>query len=135
MKITKCTSLFLALLILVSNVGMAFSVHFCGGKIAGISSNYNLEKKLSESVHQCCIKKLKENKSCCKDKIVKLNKKSDFTSKSFSFNADTAAVLVIEPKSTITLIPILGRRIVPSYHCDAHAPPLFKLYSQYIFYA
>jgi hypothetical protein len=24
---------------------------------------------------------------------------------------------------------------ITSYYCDAHAPPLFKLYQQYIFYA
>lgn len=134
MKITKCTSLFLAILILVSNMGMAFSVHFCGGKVAGISSFYNVDQNTDESIHQCCIEKANENKSCCKDKIVKLNKKSDFTSKAFS--CETSVAIIIQETKTFYRSFSVGRSgLLSSYYCDANAPPLFKLYSQYIFYA
>ena len=37
MNLKKCTGLFLALLLLVSNIGFAFDVHYCGGKIASVS--------------------------------------------------------------------------------------------------
>jgi hypothetical protein len=134
MKITKCTSLFLAFLILVSNVGMAFSVHFCGGKVAGVSSAYNILHQSPKSVHQCCIEKAKENKGCCKDKVVKLNKKSDFTSKVFSFDMATLIILP-EPKTVQVAVHTIIGSIISLYHCDANAPPLFKLYSQYVFYA
>jgi len=39
MSLKKCTGLFLAFLLLVSNIGFAFDVHYCGGKIASISLN------------------------------------------------------------------------------------------------
>ena len=35
------------------------------------------------------------------------------------------------------ILPITNFKInsIPTYFCDANAPPCFKLYSQYIFYA
>jgi hypothetical protein len=38
-EIKKCTGLLLAFLLLVSNIGFAFDVHYCGGEIASVSLN------------------------------------------------------------------------------------------------
>lgn len=139
MKITKCTSLFLALLVLVSNIGLAFSVHYCGENIAGISSAYkiygseNFEK--TPSPKGCCSAKAKEGKSCCKDKIVKIEKKSDIVVKVFSFQFDAAVLPEIWKPLVFQTNTAVQQNKFTSYYCDANAPPLYQLYSQYIFYA
>ena len=70
MNLKKCTGIFLAFLLLVSNIGFAFDVHYCGGKIASVSLSTTVspEKK-------CCGDKEKKS-SCCKDKVFKFEKKS-----------------------------------------------------------
>jgi len=139
MKITKCTSLFLALLVLVSNIGLAFSVHYCGENIAGISSAYTLYESQNDekatSDEACCSAKANEGKSCCKDKIVKIEKKSDIVVKVFSFQLDAALLPDIWKPLVFQTDAAVPQNKLTSYYCDAHAPPLYQLYSQYIFYA
>ena len=123
----------LAVLLLVSNVGFAFNVHYCGDEIASVSlksafSSSNTEKN-------CC--GIVEKKShCCKDKVFHFQKKSESsTFNVFTFNSD---ILIINndwnPIAT-TSTPNFKRNSITAYSCDANAPPFFKLYSQYIFYA
>ena len=132
MSIKKCTSLFLAFLLLVSNVGLAFNVHYCGKEIASVSLN-----TVSQSTEKgCCEKIVAKKDSCCKDKVVNFQKKSDnATIKAFSFNPQFP--FLIQQWQTIVFSPLLPleREHSATYFCEANAPPLFKLYSQYIFYA
>jgi hypothetical protein len=134
MNCKKGLGLCLALLILFSNVGLAFSMHYCGGKLASVSvqsltTNVNSEKS-------CCEKKDLTKDSCCKNKTVHFQKKSDnATLKAFSFEPFTA-YLIFENKEKITALQtVFFSKSIPTYFCDANAPPLFKLYRQYIFYA
>ena len=143
MNFKKCSSLFLALLLLVSNIGLAFNVHYCYGKIAAVSSVFNTEEVCSsmeeeKDTQSCCAKEIAENhKKCCEDKLVNLQDKTDDgVVKTFSFHFEM-------PFAFQTWKPIFLRTVeVPlkvntsiSYYCEAHSPPLFKLYSQYVFYA
>lgn len=126
---------------LVSNIGLAFNVHYCGGKIASVSSVFSTEKVCKMEVVKvekaCCAKKIVvEHKKCCKDKVVHFKAKSDQdTAKAFSFAFPTSFLftewnpIVFQKKS------IFKTTAVTDYYCDANAPPLFQLYSQYIFYA
>lgn len=128
----------MALLVLVSNVGLAFNVHYCGGEIAGISSVYHIDtasKENSIPERGCCAAKAKEGKTCCDDKIIKLKEKSDVVVKTFSFHID--APFVIQNWKPVVFAPYakITNPQTNSYYCDAHAPPLYQLYSQYIFYA
>ena len=140
MRIKKCTSLFLAILLLVSNFGFAFNVHFCGDKIASISSVFIVEKKKKDNFPKkecCCEKDDKQKDSCCKDKVVDLKKDTkDVILKVFSFHIDAPFVLI---KSSEFLFAkaekALSNTNVTEYYCSPNAPPLFKLYQQYIFYA
>src|SRR5215216_3273290 len=101
MNFKKCTSLFLAILILVSNVGLAFSVHYCEGKIAAITSVFNTEKvcemEIKPAKETCCAKKVVEkHKNCCKDKVVNFKDKSDDTIvKTFSFQIDAPFTIAV----------------------------------------
>jgi len=139
MKFTKGTSLFLAFLLLVSNVGLAFNVHYCGGNIAGISSVYPIDAKdvVKEmpSEKSCCAAKVGTSKSCCKDKVIKIGKKSEVTVKVFSLQMDAPFTFETFKSVVFTSVPTVLSDAIPTYYCDANAPPLYQLYSQYTFYA
>jgi len=131
MNLKKSTCLFLAVLMLVSNIGFAFNVHYCGGKIASVS----LDTTVTIPEKSCCAKS-EEQASCCKDKVVQFEKKSDSaTIKVFFFQL--AFPLVIQEFNPISFFAIshFKSNQIIAYYADSNAPPLFKLYHQYIFYA
>lgn len=141
MHFKKSTSLIIAFFLLVSNMGMAFNVHFCSGNISSISINYKVDEscampKKATPTKKCCAEKAKENKKCCSDKKVEQKKKSDpVVVKTFSFNAELPFVINDWNPIIFENQPIVAKQNTIEYCCDANAPPLFKLYSQYIFYA
>lgn len=132
MKFKKQISVFLAVLLLVSNVGLAFNVHYCGGKISSISLN----SASLQTEKGCCEKKITSKKdSCCKDKKIVVQKKSDDgIVKSFSFHIDYAFVIPETHSFVFTAVDNFKNNPALTYYCDANAPPLFKLYSQYLLY-
>lgn len=134
MKFKTQISIFLAVLILVSNVGFAFNVHYCGGKISSVSLNSALQSVQSEK--GCCEKKVTSKKdSCCKDKKIVFQKKTDNgIVKSFSFQFDYVFLVTEFQPVVFQLVPNFKNNQTLSYYCDANAPPLFKLYSQYLLY-
>jgi hypothetical protein len=129
----KQISVFLAILLLVSNVGLAFNAHYCGGELASISLNSPLISLKSEK--GCCEKVVSTKDSCCKDKKIVIQKKTENgVFKSFSFQLDCTFILPETPTFGYTASPVFQKKEALSYYCDAHAPPLFKLYSQYLLY-
>ncbi|PKB16008.1 hypothetical protein [Flavobacterium sp. 5] len=134
MKIKKQISILLAFLILGSNVGFAFNVHYCGNKIASISLT-STKPSVEQKEEGCCQKKALKKDSCCKDKKIVLKEKADDRIiKSFSFQFDYT-FLVPEYQSTFfNAVPSFKNNVSLSYYCDANAPPLYKLYSQYLLY-
>jgi len=130
MNLKKCTSLLLVFLLLVSNTGFAFNVHFCGGQVASVSLKADFQK-----TEKGCCGMTVEKSHCCKSKVVHFQKKSDNTVvKTFAFQSDIALSVEMIKLQPITENPISKSENKTNYFCDAHAPPLFKLYSQYIFY-
>ncbi len=132
MKLKKCTSWFLIVLMLISNIGLSINVHYCGGTIASVSvSQLHSETK----VKKCCAFE-KEDGSCCKDKQIKVDKKSDnATLKAFifqfalpSFNSYNNLFAFEE------IVETVSQKIL-HYYVDANAPPLYKLYCQLVYYA
>lgn len=140
MRFKKGTSLFLAMLLLVSNLGLAFNVHYCEGKIAAVSSVYNVEEVCEKPIvvaeKECCAKPEVSHKSCCDDKVVDLQDDADqIVVKTFSF-AVAAPFIIQEFKPTVfTFIPVVKHSEPAAYYCESHAPPLYKQYRQLIFYA
>lgn len=129
----KQICLFLAFFLLVSNVGLAFNVHYCGNKIASVSLKSNFTAANSEK--NCC-GVIEKKSSCCKDKVINFQKKSDnFIVKAFSFQVDSPFIVQEWNPIYFTECSIFKSNKITSYFCDANAPPLFKLYSQYVFYA
>jgi hypothetical protein len=138
MKPAKYISIILTSLILFSNIGLALNVHFCHGAVSGISIAYKAtEKKVIEEPKSCCSAVTKTVEKCCKDQTVKLQDKTDQVIVK-SLMLDLAAFYPVANWKT-SQIPNFEATIAvkdnPSFYCDSHAPPLFKLYCQYIFYA
>jgi len=138
MKLSKHISILLTLLIVFSNIGLALNVHYCHNKVSGISLAYkttHCEKKAEPA--SCCAKAAKADKKCCKSHLVKLQDKADHVIVK-SLALDLAAFYPVEDWNPSQLLysdaPFVLKEN-PSFYCDSHAPPLFKLYSQYIFYA
>ncbi|MBW4359753.1 HYC_CC_PP family protein [Flavobacterium taihuense] len=133
MKFKKHISIFLAILLLVSNVGLAFNVHYCGGQISSVSLNSTLPSLKSEK--GCCEKLVTKKDSCCKDKKVVIQKKTDNgIVKSFSFQFNYAFIVPEYERTVFVATPSFKNSSSLAYYCDANAPPLFKLYNQYLLY-
>jgi hypothetical protein len=141
MKFKKLISFLLAVFLLVSNTGFALGVHYCEGNIASVQAVFwKTSATLIKEEKGCCPPKVSsattKKDSCCKNKVVHFQKKSGkITLNSISFQPNF--VFLIEDWHPIVFSEFStfedNRGI--SYYCDANAPPLFKLYHQYIFYA
>lgn len=139
MNFKKHISLLTALLILVSNSGMAFTVHFCQGKIASVSSVFADEEVCDMPVvveKDCCAKVETTHKECCSDKKVDLkNKTEKIIIKTISLDFEPA--YFSEYKNLVFVVAEAPIKVdeKPAFYCDSHAPPLYQLYCQYTFYA
>lgn len=135
MQFKKHFSLILAFLLLVSNSGLALNVHFCEGKIAGISSAFSKEEVCVEPIKDekaCCAKPDPTHKKCCSDKEVNLkNKTEKIVLKTISFDLDSVAVInEWKPLVFNVELPVIHANPL-AYSCDANAPPLYELYCQF----
>lgn len=140
MNFKKGTAFILAFLLLVSNAGFAMTVHYCGGKISSVTSGYDKKEScIAEELveKECCAKKIETgHKKCCSDKVVHFKgKTSDVIAKAFTSEVATPFLLPIFKHVAFAKVSAREIKITPSYYCDANAPPLFKLYHQYILYA
>ncbi|HNP32965.1 MAG TPA: hypothetical protein PKN96_06705 [Flavobacterium sp.] len=129
----KQISILLTFFLLVSNLGLAFNVHYCDDEIASIS--ITTIPASPQKVDECCGIVEKES-GCCKDKVIKSEIKSDqIISKTLAFDTDFLPVSYYWKPQVFVLNNNFQQRDTITYYCDAHAPPLYLLYSQYIFYA
>lgn len=129
MKLKQMTSLLLVFLLLVSNTGFAFNIHFCGQSVASVSL-----KPEAANDKGCCGMKA-ETSNCCKSKVVHFQKKSDNTLVK-AFALQSPAIVALHDWQPIVFAPTTQFKgdSNTTYYCDAHAPPLYQLHSQYIFY-
>lgn len=142
MKLKRHIGILLTALILFSNIGLAFSVHYCHGTISGVTLSYKTDHcgavKVKE-VKSCCAKaKAASQKKCCKNHIVKLQDNTDKTLVK-SLQLDLAAfympVAYGNPLQLLSLPVVRLKKENPSFYAEGNAPPLYKLYCQYILYA
>ena len=139
MQFKKHIVLILAFFLLISNSGLAFNVHYCGEKIAAISSVFSSDevcKMPTETEEKCCAKKEIAQQKCCSDKEVSLKDTSEkFTFKSISFDFDFIFYSKTVETNKFVFIEKSSNSHNIQYYCDAHAPPFYKLYCQYTLYA
>lgn len=123
----------LAILLLVSNIGFAFNVHYCGDEISSISIKTEFS---SHEIEKNCCGEIEKKSHCCDNKILRFQKKSE-TALPHLFYQFSKFHLLKNDWQLILPITISNHKLnsTSTYFCDANAPPYFKLYSQYLFYA
>ncbi|WP_284651466.1 HYC_CC_PP family protein [Flavobacterium terrisoli] len=139
MNFKKHISILTALLILVSNSGLAFTVHYCEGKIASVSSVFSQEEVCDEPVvveKTCCAKPETTHKKCCSDKKINLkNKTEKIIIKTISLDFEPAFFSEYSSHTSAAVQTAKISNENAAFYCDSNAPPLYKLYCQYTFYA
>ena len=132
MKFQKSISLFLAFFLFLSNIGLAMNVHYCDDEIASVSLNTTLN---FSAVEENCCGSVEKQSHCCSDKVVHFEKKTT-PATVFTFQLDCVDVFVHDIWQPIAFSSFSINEFNSSseYSFQSNAPPLFKLYSQYIFY-
>ncbi len=140
MKINKHINILLACLILLSNMGLAFNVHYCKDEISSVKLVYKVNepcaKPAKSKSHSCCAGAGESHKKCCKNNIVKLQDTNDnIIVKSLQLNLDAfIPAIQWQPLVFNSSVPVKLHQ-EPAFYCKNHAPPLYKLYCRYILYA
>jgi hypothetical protein len=122
----------IAFFILVSNSGFAFTVHFCDDKVASVSLFEN--ENCTKTEESCCgvVEKVSD---CCSDKVIKIEDNSEkIVLKIIQIN-NFILPTFIDKSISINRVEIQKSANELHYFCEANAPPLYKLYQQYTFYA
>lgn len=118
-------------------VGLTLTVHFCGGMLAGVSAITQVEVNNSTpDPEACCVVKTETNKDCCNDAIIDLSEvKEDSLFSTFDISAQFVAIIPELTSIVFKTIKFENKIALPNYTFQSNAPPLYKLYSTYIFYA
>ena len=133
MEFKKQLCILLSFFLLVSNLGLAYNVHYCEDKVASVSLQFTSDTSTAEK--ECCGEVEKESK-CCKNKIIKSEVKSvELLVKSFSIDYQWIPLVSSWKSLDFVPLPFCKSTDTIAYYCDAHAPPLYLLYSQYTLYA
>lgn len=112
----KVTAIFLLLLFLIANSGVAVSVHWCGGKLASIDF-------FADGEHNCKCGKRPMKANCCKDKTVHLKANDELAKTNhFAFKFATPKFLFALP----TQIVVLHSAQHLYAASDFYHPPPFK---------
>lgn len=139
MKFKKYIALLLSAFILLMNSSFGLVYHYCHDEIAYVAIKFQ-EKNIGDSVNEdsCCSSDdsiIDDEDGCCKNEVVKLEKKDVFQiSKNFDFKLIALIPSIpvyhfFQKKEYIALNQKLD------YYVESNAPPLYKLNSQFIFYA
>ena len=120
---------------MLANLGLSFAVHYCKDEIASVSFQYQEDEPCVEEAKSCCAKEVSHD-SCCSNKLIKVEKKTDdILVKTFQLDLEPT-VFITDWKPN--LVAFESENLVSSevgFYCDSHAPPLYKLYCQLVFYA
>ncbi|RAK24221.1 hypothetical protein B0I03_10272 [Flavobacterium aquaticum] len=135
MNFRKHISIVLASLVLLANLGLSFAVHYCKDEIASVSFQYQEEEPCVEDVKSCCAT-ADSHDSCCSNKLIKVEKKTDdILVKTFQLDLEPT---VFTANWKPNFVAFESEKFVSNevtFYCDSHAPPLYKLYCQLVFYA
>lgn len=123
--------------LMFSNVGLAVNLHYCKGVIEKIELGYGSDVNCDHTVLEksCCQEKKDVKEDCCTDEIIKQSK-DDVVVQSLSLHFSPCILVtslyftphVFYEQETLTNNLFL-------YSVQANAPPLYKLYQQFLIYA
>ncbi len=109
-------------------------MHYCHEKLASISVFLNQNNTDDSHDDSCCVVEI-EKDDCCTQTTLEVSKKVD------NLVIDTQnyphfAVLNASSESENSVYFQTYQTIAfTSFYCEANAPPYYKLYCQYLFYA
>ncbi len=107
----KIIAIFLLLIFLISNTGLAITAHYCGGKLSAIIF-------LSINHHSCKCGKKAMKKDCCKDKIVMIKSTT---------NSIKSQLIVKTPNSTQFLGFLYNKAAITPIKIDSEVSKLYSL--------
>lgn len=135
MNFRKHISIVLASLVLLANLGLSFAVHYCKDEIASVSFQYQEDEPCVEDVKSCCAKE-DSHDSCCSNKLIKVEKKTDdILVKTFQLDLEPTFFAADWKPNFVAFESENFVSNEVAFYCDSHAPPLYKLYCQLVFYA
>lgn len=124
--------------LLFSNLGLAINIHYCGNTVEKIEFGYASSINCAEETHEksCCKEKAEVNKTdCCKDQTIK--QKTDDVVKVIQLQhfSDFVSPVIYKLQPLIITEVVLPKKVDVAFYCESNAPPLYKLYQQFLFYA
>ncbi|MDP5097961.1 MAG: hypothetical protein NWP90_09850 [Flavobacterium sp.] len=135
MNFRKHISILLASLVLLANLGLSFAVHYCKDEIASVSFQYLEDEPCVEDVKSCCAKE-DSHDSCCSNKLIKVEKKTDdILVNNFQLDLEPTVFNSDWKPNLVAFETVIATSNEVAFYCDSHAPPLYKLYCQLVFYA
>ena len=139
MNLKKHLSIFLALFILLVNSSASLVLHYCNDQIAYVSLVYQNNKLIdSASENSCCASDSieTEEEGCCSNEEINTENKIDYSIlKDFQFDFSAVHFLIETPEFFAKTASFYSNKKNVDYYCNSNAPPIYKLYSQLIFYA
>jgi hypothetical protein len=136
MHCRKHISLFLATLILLANLGLTLSVHYCHNEIASISFQLQNEDPCVLRDQDSCCAQVKLHTSCCSNKVIKVAEKPDtIVVETSQLNFEGWVIPILDSTFIVHSVNVHAAAAPLVFYCDAHAPPRYKLHCQFVFYA
>ena len=130
----KLATIFLTLFLLVIQTKMIQNIHLCQGHICNVQTflEQNKSNCCSNTEISCCT--TEDDNNCCKDIVIE----QDIDDVNFEkFNFQFYPMIKNEMILSFIFEPSIIRKTlaINAFEIQSNAPPLFKLYQQYIFYA
>jgi hypothetical protein len=132
----RFTAILLTTFILISNLGLAFNIHYCHNEIASVSLSFEQEESCNENPNSCCASS-DNHKKCCSETTIKTDKKSDdILVKSFQLDLQqfVANTQHWDFNFSKEIVSIKKNNLIENYS-ESNSPPLYKLYCQLVLYA
>ncbi len=122
---------------LIICVGLTITLHFCGGSLSGFSTVLK-DLVCSEQAFKtlCCSENKEISSDCCNDTILDLSEiNEDSLFQEFKF-IDQIVILPLNLNYFFfNKKIILNKVFLSNYTFDSNAPPLYKLFGNFIYYA
>ena len=138
-KFHKSLYLFFAVFFMMTKVGFAFNLHFCGDRLASVTTMFEKQgcsmEMAMEAIPSCESEQLTKP-GCCSDEILLVQNQDENPLSDISQLSEqqvfalAATIFVLQTVTFEALVDTSSQQ----YTYTAHAPPLYKLYCAHTFY-
>ncbi|MFD0863734.1 hypothetical protein ACFQ1M_16080 [Sungkyunkwania multivorans] len=140
MKFHRSIYALVAIFFLMTKVGVAFNLHFCGEQLASVTTMFESNgcgMEMAAEAKPSCESEQLSKPSCCSDEVLLVqNQDENPISDVLSLSQDQL-MAVLTTALVFDLFSVESEswnNQPPHYHYDSHAPPLYALYCSYTFY-